>query len=90
MGTVYGLQEAVLQTLASHGYTAGMQAYQCKAYEQCVMLMSSSCVMLRELDNVKLAHGSSSSAQQATALMLATRAVLDLHACSAMAADRYA
>ncbi len=71
-------QAAVLEALTCHALNGGLEAYQAKAHEPCVMLLSSCCVLQKELDQGQ--HSLASMARQARALMVAIQALLELHA----------
>ncbi|GAB4822052.1 hypothetical protein N2152v2_009098 [Parachlorella kessleri] len=77
-------KKAVLEGLSSHALNGGLQAYTAGVLEPCVMLLSSSCVLLKELDSLQCSgSGCSTMGKQASALMVATQALLDLHQAAA-------
>lgn len=80
----------MLDALSCHAYNFGLAAFRCQAHEACVMLMSSACVLLKELDAQQQCGSRRSVGQQAQALLVAAQALLDLHASASSAVDRCA
>lgn len=76
---------AALEALSAHAFNGGMAAYRAGVLEPCVMLLSTSCVLFKELDAARggASKGGSSGLHQARALLAASQALLDLHSLGA-------